>query len=113
MNEFLTRLVQAGERLATANGLSWDVGHNATGKVAKSERWNLTALAGQVPPPNLWLTGFEFSEAELAALQDHHTPGSRGAALAAPVPSLGILELVQHLAAIGVQQSDRGALSER
>lgn len=69
MNEHLARLVEAGERLAMANRLPWDIGDNATGKAAKSERWNLTALAGQVPPPTLWLTGFTFSEAELAALQ--------------------------------------------
>lgn len=74
MNEFLTRFVEAGQRLATANGLSWDIGDNATGRVAKSERWNLTVLAGQVPPPTLWLTGFEFSEAELTVLQETMPP---------------------------------------
>lgn len=74
MNEFLTRFVEAGQRLAMANGLSWHIGDDTTRRVAKNERWNLTALAGQVPPPNLWLTGFEFSEAELTALQETMPP---------------------------------------
>lgn len=74
MNEFLTGFIEAGRRLATANGLLWDIGDSATGKVAKSTRWNLTALAGQVPPPTLWLTGFDFSEAELAALKEIMPP---------------------------------------
>lgn len=70
MNEFLTRFVETGQRLATASGLAWNIGDNTTGKASKSERWNLTTLAGQVPPPTLWLTGFNFSEAELTALQE-------------------------------------------
>jgi hypothetical protein len=80
MSEFLARFVEAGQRLAVANGLAWNIGDNASGKAAKSERWNLTALAGQVPPPALWLTGFEFTEAEIAALKEtmpsDHPPSS-------------------------------------
>lgn len=74
MNEFLTRFIEAGQRLAAANGLSWDITDSAKGRATKIDRWNLTTLAGQVPPPNLWLTGFEFSEAERTALQEARPP---------------------------------------
>jgi len=68
LNDYLRSFIEAGQRLATAHGLKWCFNDPVTGTVKKSERWNLTALAGQFPPPTLWLSGFDFSVAEMEAL---------------------------------------------
>lgn len=81
MNEFLKSFVDAGMRLALLKGLSWDVGNASTKQANKAKRWNLTALAGQVPPPTLWLSDFEFSEAEQATLRETAPDGSKNSSI--------------------------------
>lgn len=77
MNDYLRSFIEAGKRLAASHGLKWDFSDPVTGAVMKSERWNLTALAGQFPPPTLWLAGFDFSAAERDALLEVSPLGSQ------------------------------------
>lgn len=54
-NEFYRSFIETAKGLAQAKGLRWKLRCDGLGKVAKTDRWNLTRLSGMVPPPTLWL----------------------------------------------------------
>lgn len=70
MNDFFRAFVAAGERLASERGLIWNLACDADGTIDRSQRWDLTALAGMVPPPVCWLPDFAYDNGVLAPLNE-------------------------------------------
>ncbi len=55
MNPFYAEYIATAKALATERGLNWDLVCDDAGKVSQDSRWNLTAMAGLMPPPTLHL----------------------------------------------------------
>jgi hypothetical protein len=68
MNDFYRSFVDVAKCLAVANGLPWDLPYDSAGSIAKGQGWNLTKLAGMVPPPAFWLSDLGLYEPGLAGL---------------------------------------------
>lgn len=70
MNDFFRAFVATGERLASERGLVWNLAYDAEGRIDRSQRWDLTTLAGMVPPPVQWLPKFTYDDAVLVPLSE-------------------------------------------
>ncbi|MBA4078079.1 MAG: hypothetical protein C0508_23830, partial [Cyanobacteria bacterium PR.023] len=68
MNDFYRRFIAHGIELASLHGLQWDLPIDTVGKIPKAARWSLTALCGQVPPPELWHSTLSFDSNALESL---------------------------------------------
>lgn len=68
MNDYYRSFVDSCKHIALERGLTWDLSCNAHGKVAKEQRWDLTGLAGMVPPPTIWLSEIGFYKSALDPL---------------------------------------------
>lgn len=68
MNDFFSSFVATARAKALDRGLSWEPAFAADGKICKAERWNLTELAGTVPPPTVWLSSFGHTATEVEAI---------------------------------------------
>lgn len=68
MNEFYRSFVETAQSLATERGLQWALPCDGIGKVPKDQAWDLTALAGMVPPPFFRVTDLGFAAPGLARL---------------------------------------------
>ncbi|RUW64554.1 hypothetical protein EOA31_35605, partial [Mesorhizobium sp. M4B.F.Ca.ET.049.02.1.2] len=51
MNPFYAEYIATAKALAAERGLDWDLVCDDHGKVSEHTRWNLTAIAGLMPPP--------------------------------------------------------------
>jgi hypothetical protein len=70
MTDFLKSFIEGNRSLATTRGLPWPPRADERGAIVKEDRWNLTQLAGMVPPPTLWLSTFAPDEAAAEILND-------------------------------------------
>lgn len=55
MNPFYAEYIATAKTLAARRGVNWDLVCDDDGKVSPGTRWNLTAMAGLMPPPTLHL----------------------------------------------------------
>ena len=55
MNPHYSAFIELGKTLAREKGLSWDMPLDETGAARDGVGWNLTAIAGDVPPPTHYL----------------------------------------------------------
>lgn len=58
MNPYYRAFIELGKTLAREKGLQWDMVLDEAGAVADGVGWNLTAIAGDVPPPTHYLRDF-------------------------------------------------------
>ena len=70
MNDFFCAFVSTGLRLANEHGLVWDLTCGADGRIDRTQRWNLTTLAGMVPPPVKWLPHLSYDENVIPPLNE-------------------------------------------
>lgn len=68
MTEFFQAFVDGARKLAAANNLSWELPVGLDGSVPKQHAWDLTVLAGAVPPPRLRLSDLGSDTSTLAVL---------------------------------------------
>jgi Uncharacterized protein conserved in bacteria len=55
MNSHYSAFIDLGKTLADDKGLSWDMPLDETGAACDGVGWNLTIVAGDVPPPSHYL----------------------------------------------------------
>lgn len=70
MNPFFAEYISTAKALAADRGLRWELTFNEQGKVSNETRWNLTALAGMLPPPIMWLGQVGVDASSFAQLND-------------------------------------------
>ena len=68
MNQHYQAFIELGEALANDKGLSWEILLNSDGTAKDGLGWNLTASAGDVPPPAHYLRDFRPDPKALAIL---------------------------------------------
>jgi hypothetical protein len=51
MNPHYSAFIELGKTLVGEKGLSWDIPLDETGVACDGVGWNLTVIAGDVPPP--------------------------------------------------------------
>jgi hypothetical protein len=68
MNPFYIEFIEHGKKMAQDRGVCWDLTIDSTGNAA--EGWNLTSLAGAVPPPTYYLRDFGFEKKVLSLLNE-------------------------------------------
>jgi hypothetical protein len=55
MNAFYAEYIATAKELSARRGLNWNLACDEDGKVSQDTRWNLTAMAGLMPPPTIHL----------------------------------------------------------
>lgn len=70
MNSFYLSYIATAKAIASARGLQWVLPTNSEGKVDKSARWDLAALAGMVTPPYFWHANLGYDEGTVAILNE-------------------------------------------
>lgn len=71
MNRFYEGWLATAHEKAVVSGLTWNPEHcPTTGKIDRTQRWNLTELVGLSPPPTLWMSSLAHVEDDVVALRD-------------------------------------------
>jgi hypothetical protein len=76
MNPHYSAFIELGKTLVREKGLSWDIPLDETGVACDSTGWNLTAIAGDVPPPAHYLRDLGPDAKALVIINAQRTEGN-------------------------------------
>jgi hypothetical protein len=76
MNPHYSAFIELGKTLVREKGLSWDIPLDETGAACDSTGWNLTAIAGDVPPPAHYLRNLGPDTKALAIINAQRAEGN-------------------------------------
>ena len=88
MNPHYTAFIELKKALARQKGVSWEMPLDEAGAAQDGVGWNLTAIAGDVPPPRFYLKDLGPDRKALAIINAVRPSSKPGLLDAAPRTSL-------------------------
>ena len=87
MNQAFLAYIDLGRTLAAAKGLKWEIPLSNLFSAKDGIGWNLTSIAGDVPPPNHYLRDFGTEEKSLVITNKKRTESGQFPLLRQPISS--------------------------